>query len=404
MNKAKILKLLDISIIVFLCLHVITSQWSIAASSIGLGGLIILSVIRIVLDKNIYLPERRISYLFLALIAAYIISSIFSIDPLNSFSNLRRIFLFAGFFATFMFIRTLNDMRIIITVLFLFTAFISILELVKYWIDFSSNPSSPFYEQRIQYYGYPITNAEIKMLILLLMASLLLSKEKFVLNRLWIIILAIPVLLSLYLTSSRNAFLGLFIGFVTLGLLKNKYFLITVVSLVILFLLFAPLSLKERTLSIVDFNHPSNKSRVIMWETGIKIIEDYPIIGIGDTDIGKVYIKYKPIEFHGEASHLHNNCLQILATTGILGFSAWLALMIYIFVRQIKIFKLTNKSLVLNTLTAASIAAMAAFQVSGLTEWNFGDFEFAAVLWFMLGLAFFAEKIFNLTKHSNAEA
>jgi len=236
------------------------------------------------------------------------------------------------------------------------------------------------------------------------MSSVLLLKDKFILNKFWIFLLTIPVLLSLYLTSSRNALLGLFTGLITLGILKNKYFLASIIVIVILFLVAAPLPLKERTLSIVDFNHPSNKSRFIMWETGIKIIKDYPFFGIGDTDIIKVYKNYKPIEFHGEGSHLHNNFLQVLATIGIIGFTAWLALMAYIFLRQIKIYLSTRKYPVLNTLAAASIASMIAFQVSGLTEWNFGDFEFAAFLWFMLGLSFFAEKIYYTSKNSNAEA
>jgi hypothetical protein len=78
--------------------------------------------------------------------------------------------------------------------------------------------------------------------------------------------------------------------------------------------------------------------------------------------------------------------------------------MIYLFVRQIKIFILTKKSAVLNAPAAASISCMIAFQVSGLTEWNFGDFEFAAVLWFMLALAFLAEKFFNYIESQDAEA
>ncbi len=403
MKKEKITKILDILILVFLSLHVITSQWSVASSSIGLGGMIILAVIRLALGNNSYKPEKKLMYVFGAVIFAYILASIFSVDTASSFSNSRRIFLFAGFFVTIIFIRDLKDLKIILTVLFLFTAFISIIELVKYYIDFSIHSEVPFYEQRLQYYGYPITNAEIKMLILLLMTSVLLLKEKFVFNKFWIILLSLPVLLSLYLTSSRNALLGLFAGLITLGILKNKYFLAAIIVIVILFLVAAPLPLKERALSIVDFNHPSNKSRIIMWETGIKIIKDYPIFGIGDTDIIKVYKNYKPIEFHGEGSHLHNNFLQVLATIGIFGFAAWLALMFYIFFRQIKIYLFTKKYPVLNTLAAASIASMIAFQVSGLTEWNFGDFEFAAVLWFMLGLVFLAEKLYRKISISNAE-
>jgi O-antigen ligase len=402
-NKEKAVKFLDISVLVFLSIHVITSQWSVASSSIGLGGMIILAASRIFLNRDVYRPEKKLIYFFGALIFAYLLASVFSIDPASSFSNSRRIFLFAGFFIIIIFIRDLDDLKNILIVLFLFTTFISVLELVKYYIDYSVHSNVPFYEQRIQYYGYPITNAEIKMLILLLMFSLILLKEKFVLNRYWLILFVIPILLSLYFTESRNAFLGLFIGLVTLGILKNKYFLAGIIILVILFLVAAPLPLKERILSIADFNHPSIKSRFVMWETGLKIIKDYPVFGIGDTDIIKVYTNYKAVQFHGEGSHLHNNFFQVLATIGITGFITWLALMIYLFIRQIKIFILTKKSALLNALAAASVSCMIAFQISGLTEWNFGDFEFAAVLWFMLSLAFLAEKLFHNKNKADAK-
>jgi len=140
-----------------------------------------------------------------------------------------------------------------------------------------------------------------------------------------------------------------------------------------------------------------------MWDVGLKIIRDYPVLGIGDTDIIKVYTHYKKIEFHGEGSHLHNNFFQIAALLGITGLAAWLTLMIYIFVRQIKIYLLTRKNLILNSLALVSIVSMISFQISGLTEWNFGDFEFDAVLWFMLGLAFLAEKLFHKQAVQNAE-
>jgi putative inorganic carbon (HCO3(-)) transporter len=403
LDKEKLLKYTDSAILVFLSLHVISSQWSVAASSIGLGGMIILAGFRLFLDRNVFVPERKLFYFFAALVLVYIIASIFSIDPVSSFSNSRRVFLFAGFFVTIVFIKNLKQLKIILTVFFLFTAFISIIELIRYFIEYFTNHDKPIYELRIEYYGYPITNGEIKMLILLLLAVLILTKEKFVLNKFWLILISIPVFLSLYFTNTRNAFLGLFVGLIVIGIARNKYFIAGLVVLVILFLIFAPFPIKERVLSIVDFNHPSIKSRFIMWNTGLKIIRDYPVLGIGDTDIIKVYTNYKPIEFHGEGSHLHDNFFQVAATTGITGLIAWLALLVYLFIKQIKIYFRTRGNLILNSLALVSIVSMIAFQISGLTEWNFGDFEFAAVLWFMLGLAFLSEKLFNKTISSDAK-
>lgn len=393
-NKTDIIKYTDLLVLIFLSIHVIGSQYSVALSSIGLGGLIILASFRLSLNRDVCKPERKLIYVFLAFILAHIIASIFSVDPLDSFYQSKRVFLFAGFFAVIIFIKDLKQLENILKVFFVFTALLSVYELIRYFIEYTYETDVPLSELRIEFYGYPITNGEIKMLVLLLMIALMLTKDKFVFNKLWLIILSIPVLVSLYFTNSRNALIGLFCGIVFIGFTRNKYFLIGVIIFIILFLLFAPLPVKERVLSITDFSLPSTQARFLTWETGVKIFKDYPITGIGDTDVLKMYRSYKIPEFKGEGSHMHNNFLQILVTLGIIGFVAWCVMMIYLIIRMIKIYILTKGDTVLNSLVIASISSMIAFQISGLTEYNFSDFEFAAVMWFMFGLAFLADKLY----------
>jgi O-antigen ligase len=169
--------------------------------------------------------------------------------------------------------------------------------------------------------------------------------------------------------------------------------------LIILFLLLAPHAVTDRMMSIADFNHPAIQARFIMWETGIKIIKDYFFLGIGDTDLMKIYNNYKIPQYNGEGVHLHNNFLQVFLLFGIFGFVIWLLMIGYITYRQIKIYLLTRNNDLLNILAVSSLACTAAFLTSGLTEYNFGDFEFAAVLWFTLALAFLAEKFYLKEKN-----
>jgi O-antigen ligase len=394
-SKPNIIKYTDFLILIFLSFHVIGSQYSVALSSIGLGGLIILASFRLSFDRDVFKPDKKLVYVFLLLIIAQVIASIFSVDPLDSFYQSKRVFLYAGFFTVIIFVKDLKQLANILKVFFVFTALLSTYELIKYFIEYSQETDIPLSELRLEFYGYPITNGEIKMLILLLMITLTLTRDKFVFSKLWIVILSIPVLLSLYFTNSRNAMIGLFSGIVFIGFTRNKYFLIGVIVFVILFLLLAPLPIKERVLSITDFSLPSTQARFLTWETGVKLLKDYPITGIGDTDVLKMYRSYKYPEYEGEGSHMHNNFLQILVTIGIIGFLAWCIMMVYVIIRMIKIYSLTKGDTILNSLVVASISSMIAFQISGLTEYNFSDFEFAAVMWFMFGLAFLAEKLYN---------
>ncbi len=383
-------------LIVFLCVGFITSQYSIALSSIGIGVTLGLTVIRLFIDRKIYSLNNNLVYLFLLFIASQLVSSVFCSNPSESFINVfKKIVIYIIFFAGILFINESSQLKKIFISLFIFSALISTIEIVRFILDYNSLGDKPLAEFRLDYFGYPITNGEIKMLILLIAAPFIITKKDFIMNKALLILLTLPLLLSFYLTNARNALLGLFAGFIIIGLLKNKYFLFGLIAFIVLFLLFAPLPLKERMQSIADLNHPSNKTRIIMWETGLRMIKDSPVIGIGDTDINKAYRQYKTPEFHGEGSHMHNNLIQIVLTLGVFGGLAWLTLMIYIFIRQIKIYLKTKSDEFLNIITVSSLASMIAFQIAGLTEWNFGDAEFAAVLWFNLSLAFIAEKLYK---------
>jgi O-antigen ligase len=397
MQNAGLIKYTELLTYLFLGLAVITSQYSIASSSIGIGGLIILTVFRLIIDRNLKFEYKWIIYLTVFFIFCQFLSAIFASDASVSFNNvLRKIAIYIVFFSAVITINDSKNLQKFIAVFFIFTAVICCIELVRFYIDYISSSSAvPLSEYRLEYFGYPVTNGEIKMLILLLIIPLIASRARFILNKLTLILLSLPLFATYYLTNARNAILGLIAGLIVFGILKNKYFLAGMAVIVVSFLVFAPLSAKERVMSIVDLDHPSNHTRIVIWETGVKMIKDHPVIGIGDVDIMDAYEKYKKPEFHGEGSHMHNNIIHIVLTTGLLGLAVWLWLMIYIFIKQIKIYFRTKQDEFLNLMAVVSICSMIGFQVSGLTEWNFGDAEFAAPLWFMLALGFVALKLYK---------
>lgn len=342
--------------------------------------------------EKIY-AEKNLLYLFGLFILMQIVSSVFSSNPWESFENIsRKISLYIIFFASILFIKKEEDLLQLLKILILFTALISVVEIIRFAIDYLPNPDKPLSEYRLQYYGYPVTNGEIKMILLLIIIPFLLVKRKYIFSRTVLILLSLPLFITFYLTNTRNAILGLFTGLIITGALKNRYFLAGLIVIVILFLLFAPIAYKERVFSIADPEHPSNKSRLVMWETGIKMFKDNPVFGVGDIDINKVYRMYKTPESHGEGSHMHNNFMQMLINFGLTGLISWLLLMLFIFFRQVKIYIASKQDELLNILSLISVTSFTALTITGLTEYNFGDAEFAAVFWFALSLAFLAEK------------
>ncbi len=372
---------------------VFTSQFSIATSSIGIGGLIILTAFKLIVTNEKLQINSNLLYLFAAFILVQVISSAVCGNPADSFDHIyRKISLYIIFIASILFIKNTSHLKKMLIVFIIFTALISTVEIVRFALEYIPNPTKPLGEYRLEYYGYPVTNGEIKMMILLIIVPFFLVKKNYLMNKLYLAILSLPLIITFYLTNARNAMLALFAALIVTGLLKNRYFLGGLIAVSVLFLFLAPDAMTNRVLSIADLNHPSNHSRIVMWETSVKIIKDNLPFGVGDVDNNVIYRMYKTPEYHGEGSHMHSNIFQILVNFGVIGFAAWLLLMLYIFVKQVQVWLKTREFEFLNILALISVTSMIALQIAGLTEWNFGDAEFAAVFWFNLALAFLALK------------
>jgi len=163
-------------------------------------------------------------------------------------------------------------------------------------------------------------------IIFLLGLILILNKfKKNLKNILYIILLTI----SLLLTYSRSAYLALLFALFTLSIIKKNYKVIIISSLIVLISL--PLLPRpggdgvklERVFSI--FNRVDN------FKQGIDIFRQSPVFGIGFNTLR--YQKQK-LGFTSEdwqtshsASGLDSSLLLVLATTGILGFTAYLYLL-----------------------------------------------------------------------------
>ncbi len=92
----------------------------------------------------------------------------------------------------------------------------------------------------------------------------------------------------------------------------------------------------ERILSIFDPSYPSNRVRILIWESTLKMIRDAPFLGVGIGNYELVYPLYRTVEewrlstrfVVGEA---HNDYLQIAAETGLIGLACFLWLLARLF-------------------------------------------------------------------------
>lgn len=399
MNKKHIQSIFDKLIIIFLSIQISVVSISIAVSSVSFGIWISLWLVQLIFinrfqpDKKLFDEIKSINFFIVLYIFFEIVSRFFAVYPDGAFNNLKRLLLFLIFYCSIIKIIHFHTLYKILLLNISVVSLISVFEIAKYILKFGELINSmPFSEIRIDYFSYPLTSAEIKMMSLLSVFPLVFSKDNLVLAKKYLVIIFIPVIVSMILTQSRNVLLASTLTLLFYGFFFNKKFLVAMISIMFFSYFFLPQEYTMRAKSIFDLNHPSNESRLNMWNVGLQMFKDHPFTGVADSHIKEIYETYKTPVASGEGVHLHNNFIMILATTGIFGFISFVCLFISIFIKQLNFFKLQSNE-INKLLILGSILVMISFQLSGIFEWSFGDHEVMTVFFFLISVPFVIFKI-----------
>ncbi len=371
-----------------------TVSVSIAVSSICFGiwgGLWIISLFsfksqRIKISK---LKEFKfLNYILLLYFIAELLSRIFAIYPEIALPGLKRLLLFLIFFASIIEFYSLDLLYKSLLGILIFNSAISVFEISLFIPKFLNEYKDiGVSEVRLDLFNHYLTIGEIKLLLFLSAFPLLFSKEKLLIDKKYWVIILIPILISLIITQSRNVYLALFICLLIFGIFRNrKFLLIYLISLLILFIIL-PEDFQSRTKSIVDLKHPSNETRIRMWETGFRIFLDYPVLGIGDAKMREIYSEYQTPLTDVEGSHFHSNYIMILVTTGLTGFILFLGIMICLFYYTL-VFLKRIKSEQQKLMIWGTLLILIGFNIFGITEWSFGDHEVMTVFLYLISFPF----------------
>jgi O-antigen ligase len=208
-------------------------------------------------------------------------------------------------------------------------------------------------------------------------------------GRLWAAFVMPALLVALSLTLTRGAWVGVAVGVAVLFLSKDFRLLALIPIVIVGVAMLAPQAMIERGRSIFDPKDLTSRDRVAMLQAGIAIVQDYPLMGVGPSEIERVYPRYRvPDAVKPTNPHLHNVPMQIAAERGLLALGAWTWFVVATIAGLVRLVKKArNKSL-----AAAALGAMAAMLAAGLTEYNFGDSEFLMLLLVMITLPFAANR------------
>jgi len=203
-------------------------------------------------------------------------------------------------------------------------------------------------------------------------------------------------LFCLALTFCRSAFLGVFLVFVLMSVVKRDKVIFT---LLLLCAFAAPLMIPG---NVRDWSKTTNswaeiflgKDRPIIYETAFNMIRQHPFLGVGVNTFSLNYQKYKLRDavldpgnarlkdFHWYA---HNSYLQMTAETGIMYLLAFLSLVFFLFRDAIAFYRRTGHAF-LKCCSLGIMMGLLAFLVHGFTETNLYNPKIAVLFWFQAAL------------------
>ena len=112
-------------------------------------------------------------------------------------------------------------------------------------------------------------------------------------NRAWAALVLPALMIALVFTFTRSAWIGAWCGVGLLFLLKDFRLMALLPVAVIVFVIVAPPALTTRLYSTFNLKDPSNADRLAMMKSGVHIIKDRPLTGVGPDAIIEVYPKYR---------------------------------------------------------------------------------------------------------------
>ena len=334
----------------------------------------------------------RMFWLLLAYAGWTLVAAAFSVDSRESFIDCKQLLLFSIVPIAYRLLpgrRALTVVDIIITVGAISACYGIIQFGILKFDSLAHRPQGAL--------GMYMTYSGQLMLVACTAAARILFRKN---DRIWAALVMPALIVALAATLSRNAWVGACAGIGLLLLLRDFRLVALLPVVAAVFIAFAPSALTDRlyaTFMLKDVRHSSatteasvesNRDRLAMVRSGLRMIKDHPLTGVGPDMIIKVYPSYRDPDAVKQLNpHLHNVPLQIAAERGLPALVIWL----WFVVTLLRDFMQRRKTTVVPSLTTAALASVVAMLAAGMFEYNFGDSEFLMLFLVLVTLPYTAD-------------
>jgi len=351
-------------------------QFSIAAANILLGLALLMWLLRTIALRQLEVP--RFFYPLAVYAIATLASAAFSDDPNAGFVDSKQLVLFLIVPMAYDLARGAKApfvVQVVITVGALSALFGIIQFGILQFDNLGRRPQGAL--------GHYMTYSGLVMLVTCAAAARIL----FTTDRIWPSLMMPALLVVLGLTFTRSALVGASAGIAFLLLLKDFRLMAVMPVLAALFFALAPPQVTDRFMSMFDSRDPTRVDRVTMLRVGGRMVEAYPLTGVGPARVGPRYAEFLHAgEIDQRNPHLHNVPVQIAAERGLPALAAWLWMIVTLAIDLTRRLKFPESRF----LAAAGLGAIVAMLAAGLAEYNFGDSEFLMLFLVLVTLPYAA--------------
>ncbi|MEK6732752.1 MAG: O-antigen ligase family protein [Candidatus Omnitrophota bacterium] len=204
-----------------------------------------------------------------------------------------------------------------------------------------------------------------------------------------LLLFAFFIAIALFNTFSRAAYLSIVGSFCIIAFFQERKFFLIILLLIIFSPIYMQSAVLERiTLTIQNSSlgivlDPSAAIRLVIWEKGLKIFLDNPILGQG-------YWITRWL-LHTEA---HSQYMAILIEMGVIGFSIFCWLVVRMFTNAVDLMKKAN-TVFLKSLSLGYIAGFTSILVTCFFSESLESFRMIGPLWFITGLISSANRLLS---------
>ena len=402
-SKEQVLPALDKVVVVTLFIFVAFSLFSISATQIacGLGGLA--WFLRTHLTDTWKDQRWPLGIPFLLYALASVIAVANAYDISYSYKSLKKLLEILIFFWILNCVRDNRSRDTLSLVLIVSTTVAGLFGFYQAWSDGVHNAARV--EGTMSVY---MTFAGILMMVGILTCSWVFFRRS-ASPWLWVAIGVITVCLALTLT--RQAWFGFIMGLIFLVFFWRKKMLWLLPILLLAIYMVLPSQIQQRIPPMFTGEDTTFISRANLWQVGWKIFKDYPLTGCGFRCVDLVNEQYpdplyeKTHDLRQSVKYLrgmHNNFIQLMVDTGILGLTAWLGIWVCFFRLLYHRAKATKSDPHEFWVIQGSAAAGIAFLAGGCFETNFYDSEVVMVLYFIMALPFAGSQGKNISVYSHS--